>query len=363
MPSISNLKQTLITNGKQVIGQAQGKLEEVAGAAGKGAFSVSAGPNGVSISANFNELLKKTTQGNRVVSPIKELFERDKFKKSLQYPDDLDNEHYMIFKVMRRERKSRLATEKRNVVQNIILPIPSSLSVSQQASYADENLGIAGAMAAGDLKSGDISSAATSLADMVGGAITAATDAFKTGDTDAAVSGAGMAMPIVATKAAAALGGGVGGLLALGGTSGGVISGVSKKTGLALNPHMAVIFNGVGFRTHSFSYKFIARNQDESDEIKDIINTFKYAMLPSYEAGKLAFQYPDEFDIVFAEAVQDYMYDIGRCVLTDTQVQYNGENIPLFFENVGAPVSITLSLSFKETKIHTKERLEKRINY
>ena len=53
MPKI-NLKQ-LTASGKSVVAQASGQLENVLGAAGKGGFSVSAGPNGVSISGNFNE--------------------------------------------------------------------------------------------------------------------------------------------------------------------------------------------------------------------------------------------------------------------------------------------------------------------
>jgi len=362
MPKITNLKSAYNV-GKNVLSQTSGTLESISGAAGRGGFSASAGPNGVSISANFNEVLKNTVTGNRVVSPVKELFDRDKFEKSLQYPSDLDDEHYMIYKVMKRRRKSRKDEAKIGTYQNIILPIPSNLQVQQGVSYADTALTMFGAAAAGRISASDISDATSSLSDAIGTTIKNATDAFKSGDTDAMVQGVGITSPALATGAGKLFGGSVGGLLALGGTAGGVVSGVSVSTGLALNPHMAVVFQGVGFRTHNFTYKFIARNQDESDEIKDIINTFKYAMLPSYEAGGLAFRYPEEFEIKFSTATEKYLYDIGTCVLQDVQVNYNGEGIPLFFENTGAPVSITLGLTFKETQIHTKERLEKRINY
>lgn len=362
MPKINNLK-SVVNAGKSAVGQVSGALEEVAGAAGKGGFSVSAGPNGVSISANFNELLKKKTQGNRVVSPLKELYVNDKKRPMYQYPADLDNEHYIIFKVMRRIRENRLATGQRSEVQSIVLPIPSNLQVAQGASYSDTELGVFGAMAAGRIDGADISEATTALSDAISGLVSRATDAFKTRDTDAATQAAGIAGPAVATGAAAKLAGPIGGLLALGGTAGGVAAGVSVDTGLALNPHLAVVFQGVGFRTHAFSYKFIARNQQESDEIKNIINSFKYAMLPSYEAGSLAFRYPDEFEIEFAEAVSEHLYDIGTCVLESVNVNYNGEGIPLFFETTGAPVSIELQLQFKETQIHTKERLNDRISF
>lgn len=360
MPKINNLK-SVVQAGKSAVGQVTGSLEEVAGAAGKGAFGVNVGPNGVSISANFNELLRKKVQGNRIVSPLKELYQSQKGEAPLIYPDDLDNEHYMIFRIMTRVRKNRLDTGERNTFKNIVLPVPSNLQVGQGASYSDSELGAFGAMAAGRVSAGDIKQAGRALSDVIGGAIENATNAFKTGDTDAGAQAAGIAGPALATAAATKLAGPIGGLLALGGTSGGVAAGISVDTGLALNPHLAVVFQGVGFRSHSFTYKFIARNKQESDTIKDIINNFKYAMLPSYEAGSLAFQYPDEFEIDFADAISPYLYDIGTCVLENVSVNYNGEGIPLFFEATGAPVSIELTLQFKETEIFTKKRLEGRL--
>lgn len=360
MPKINNLK-SVVQAGKSAVGQVSGALEEVAGAAGKGGFSVSAGPNGVSISANFNELLRKKVQGNRIVSPIKELYKDQKGESPLQYPADLDNDHYMIFRIMRRIRRNRLDTGERDTFRSIVLPVPSNLQVAQGASYSDTELGIFGAMAAGRVSADDINQAGKALSDVIGGAIENATNAFKSSDTDAGAQAAGIVAPAAATAVAGKLGGVVGGLLALGGTAGGVAAGVSVDTGLALNPHLAVVFQGVGFRTHQFTYKMIARNQQESDQIKDIINNFKYAMLPAYEAGGLAFQYPDEFEIDFAETISPYLYDIGTCVLENVSVNYNGEGIPLFFETTGAPVSIELSLSFKETEIFTKKRIEGRL--
>lgn len=360
MPKINNLK-TAINAGKDVVAQATGALEEVAGAAGKGAFGINVGPNGVSISATFNELLKKKVTGNRIASDLAALYRDGKTRTNLFYPSDLDNEHYIMFRVMRRDRDEVLAKNTRHEVQSITLPVPANLQVQQGASYSDTSLGIGGALAAGRITTGDIEEAGSSLSGALTDMIDRATEAFKTKDTDAALKGAGMALPAVATKIGVGLGGAVGGLLALGGTSGGVIAGVSVDTGLALNPHLAVVFQGVGFRTHQFSYKFIARNQGESDVIKNIIYAFKYAMLPSYTAGSLAFQYPDEFKIDFADGIKEYLYDIGTCVLESVNVQYNGEGTPLFFESTGAPVSITLNLSFKETAIHTKERLSKRV--
>ena len=359
MPKV-NLKQ--ITNvGKSVAGQVSGALENVAGAAGKGGFSVSAGPNGVSVSANFNELLKKTSTGNKISSPIKELFDNTKFKKSLIYPEDLDNQHYMIFKVMKERRLNKEDKRKIDTYQNIVLPIPSNLQVAYGMQYQNSNLGLFGGMAAGTVTGGELNSALSSVGDAVKSAINNATAMTTSEITDAAVQGAGVVGPAAVGALATTIGGKIGGLLALGATSGGIGAGLSVGTGMAINPHMAVVFQGNGFLSHQFTYKFIARNEWESETIREIINTFKYHMHPSYAFGNLAFQYPDEFEIEFADAVSDYLYDIGTCVLQNVSVNYNGEGIPLFFEESGAPVSIEIQLTFQETHIKTKNDFEDKI--
>lgn len=357
MPKI-NLKQ-LTAQGKSVVGQASGQLEEALGAAGKGAFSVSAGPNGVSISANFNELIQKARRGNRIVSPIKDLYKNNKVEPTLVFPPDIDNDHYIIFSVMRYDRRQRTTEAERNYLKHVVLPVPSNLGVQYAANYSNENLGIFGAMAAGQVSASELGQAGSSIADMVTSKIDAGMQALKGNDTDAGVQMLGALGPTALAGGAAALAGPIGGLLALGGTTGGVASGLSVNEGLALNPHLAVVFQGVNFRTHSFTYKFIARNQQESDLIKDIINTFRYHMLPSYGFGTLAFEYPDEFYIQFADSIRPHLFEYEICVLNSFSVNYNGEGTPLFFEQTQAPVSIEMTLGFQETAIQTKETLEK----
>jgi hypothetical protein len=373
MPQFNNLK-SVVNAGKSVTGSVSGAIEQVAGAAGKGAFGVNVGKNGISISGNFNELLKKKQVGNLVKSPLKSLYTDLKVKDPIIFPLDLDNEHYIMFKIMKSRRENRTDTKKNDTFQNIVLPVPSNLAVQSGANYSDANLGVFGGMAAGRITGSDVSDAVSSLGDMIATRIEQAGNAMKTVDSDAGVftmagqalgpDGAtkaiGMFGPAIAAATGAKVAGGLGSLLALGGSAEGVVAGIGLSEGLALNPHLAVVFNNVGFRSHSFTYKFIARNQEESDAIKRIINTFKYHMHPSYDYGTIAFKYPDEFEIEFASAIAPYLYDIGTCVLKDVSVNFNGEGTPIFFEGSGAPVSIEIQLSFQETFIYTKERLEDR---
>ena len=357
MPKI-NLKQ-VVAAGRSVTATARGALEEVAGAAGKGGISVNAGPNGISISANFNQLLKKKLSGNKITTPLKDLYKSNggKINRPIIFPQDLDDEHYIIFNVMERKKQNRASATEERAVRSIVLPVPSNLQVQYGVEYANEGLGLFGAMASGAVNAADVSSAAADIGSAISNKVQQASAAFKSGDMDAAVQAAGIAAPGLIAAGAAKLGPAAG-LLALGGTSGGVISGVSVSEGVAVNPHMAVLFKGVGFKEHSFSYRFIARNQQESEAIQQMIQVFKYHMHPNYVAGSLAFEYPEEFEIEFASAIKPYLYKIGTCVLQNFSVNYNGENTPLFFETTGAPVVVDISLSFQEIRIITKDDMD-----
>ena len=350
--------KSIVSQGKSAVASVSGELEKVAGAAGKGAFSVSAGPNGITIGGNFNQLKPGARTPNAIRSPIRELYSNPKIKSPIVFPQDLDNDHYIMFKIMRERRIDRRDRRTIDTYQNIVLPVPSNLTTAYSASYSNENLGTFGAMTAGRVGATDLANAGGSLVDRIMSGIDVAKSAFGT-DNDAATQIAGFLGPTAATALAGKAAGSVGALLALGGTSGGVISGLSVATGATMNPHMAVIFQGVGFRTHAFSYKFIARNATESNTIRLLINTLKYHMHPSYVPGNLLFKYPEEFEIESGDKIAPYLYKIGTCVLTSMNVNYNGEAMPLFFEDTQAPVSISIELQFQETAILTKDAFEK----
>jgi len=358
MPNI-NLKQ-ITQVGKSVAAQASGALEQVAGAAGKGAFSVNAGPDGISVSANFNQLLQGKVTGNRINSPLRDLYRPNggKVNRPIVFPQDLDDEHYMVFNVMERSRPNRQDLGERRAIRSIVLPIPNELKIDYQTEYANEELGLFGGMAAGMVGAADIQGAGRDLSNLVSSKIAAASQALQSNDLDAGVQALGTVAPAAAGAAAGTAAGALGGLLALGGTSGGVISGVQVAEGLAINPHMAVLFKGVGFREHGFSYRFIARNQTESRLIQELINVLKYHMHPSYYAGNLGFKYPEEFEIEFSPTLAPNLYKIGTSVMKNLSVNYNGEGTPLFFEQTGAPVVVDISMSFQETKIVTKDDMD-----
>jgi hypothetical protein len=129
--------------------------------------------------------------------------------------------------------------------------------------------------------------------------------------------------------------------------------------GKTVNPHMALLFRGIGFREFTFEFHMMAKNEQETKAIQNIIYQFKYHMHPAMDGGTRYFQYPSNFTVEFFTPTEEYMFKIGTCVLQNMEVDYAGSGVPSFFTDTGAPVDIRLILNFKENLIVTKELIEK----
>jgi len=133
----------------------------------------------------------------------------------------------------------------------------------------------------------------------------------------------------------------------------------------AENARQEVIFKSVSNRTFSFKHTLVAKSPQEAETIQAIIDTFKYAMMPSLLGGQNGyFGYPDEFDITFWQVdgngnvrENDYIHKISTCACTKVDVDYGGVGRYAVYYD-GRPVAITLNLSFTELEFLTKERIE-----
>lgn len=234
------------------------------------------------------------------------------------------------------------------------LPMPSNLLTGYNAQYNDTPIGPLGAIGkrigqnfAGPGEGGSyyrgiadaIQRADIGMSDLKGGAANMLIGAVQEGGLAGLLAAAGLgALPGAAVAGAAQVG-----------------QGILAGAGIARNPHLASIFQGVNFRRHTFQYKLIAKNAAESNTLRKMIKSFKYGMAPNYRAGDHIFDYPNEFDITLAAG--SYLFKIGRSVLEDFTVDYTGEGTPAFFEDTGAPYSVILNMTFKETSIVTKREI------
>ena len=141
------------------------------------------------------------------------------------------------------------------------------------------------------------------------------------------------------------------------GPMGGALSALS---GLAPNPMKEQIFKGMDFRSFTMEYQFAPRSQQESNNVNNIIRTFKYHMHPEFkDATNFLFLYPSEFDIEYHHNGEENL-NIHRhtsCVLTEMNINYTPLGNFSTFEG-GRPTQINVSMSFKELTVLTKELIE-----
>lgn len=134
---------------------------------------------------------------------------------------------------------------------------------------------------------------------------------------------------------------------------------IGKAAGIALNPFREVIFEAVDFRSFNFKYKFLPKSKNETEQIRNIIELFKYHMHPELHESKLFFVYPSEFQITYwyKRDENPYLFKFRPVVLENMDVTYGGETFSSF--NDGAPTEINLTLTFRETEIITKNLIDK----
>ena len=314
--------------------------------------------DGSNVRISAREMFMKKVTNRMPKGHIASLLPRSMNTAGLTFPSDIDDEHFIKIDAVKRSKQTINEPKgKKKILKSIVLPIPGNLQVAYQADYENKGLGIIGGASAGRVTANSIGR--RSISDITNRVV----NKFNNlGLDDQSLTEVGTAALVGgATVVGARAGGALAGFLIGAGGIGSVVTGQLLQEGIAINPHLAVIFRGIGFREHGFQYKFVARNQSESDTLKNIIEAIRFHMLPSNAIGGsgttvgLAFDYPDEFELSFSEKIKSNLYEIGTSVLKNMQVTYNGENLPIFFEDTGAPVSIALTLQFQEVKLYTRD--------
>jgi len=133
-------------------------------------------------------------------------------------------------------------------------------------------------------------------------------------------------------------------------------------TGTIANPFVETLFKGVNNREIPMTFKFAARNEEESRVIHEIIRRFKFHMYPEYKyksEGSSYFLYPSTFDITYMIRADHnkWLHRFSTCALTTMTVNDTavGEYSVLSSD---APTQITIDLVFTEMETLTKNRFE-----
>ncbi|NBX50145.1 hypothetical protein EBT25_09430 [bacterium] len=282
-------------------------------------------------SGSFGKALKSAfTSGDlkippplgKVALPKDTTSSKDRYNGAKVFPEVM--QYYTKFTFKRNSQVSLTDMVKKLPTDTIMLPLPAALAEKFSISYQTPALGPAA------------------------------------GATAKAVADVGMGREGVG-EGVKQIAGGVAGELADAAKTSSLGKAGTEALGVAPNPMMAVIFDSVGFREHSFQYKFAPRNEKESATLRDIIKTFKKASLPGFQSGLDAmFTFPCQVDISFEGfAKGNQPYDIlPGCVLKSFDVNYTPQGSPAFFAGTEASAFVEISMSFMETKLYTAESVD-----
>ena len=130
---------------------------------------------------------------------------------------------------------------------------------------------------------------------------------------------------------------------------------------LIKNPKQEVMYKGYGYRTFNFKYTFAPKSQLESDTIAEIIQTFRYYALPELTDGKQYYIMPGEFVIEFymGNKINPNIPRMTTSVIKTIDVQYSpGGGIWSTLPN-GAPVAVSINMTFLETELVDRSRVYK----
>ena len=144
---------------------------------------------------------------------------------------------------------------------------------------------------------------------------------------------------------------------------------LERMTGQIANSHSEQYFNGIGFRSFTFNYKFQPSSHEETNIVKAIVRHFRRNALPEISDTRVTSFYPSTFQIEFItphlsnqEIVgkdkddkqissyrNPYMPRLKQLVCTGCNVTYGSGGGAWSSFKDGAPVEIDMELSFTET--------------
>jgi hypothetical protein len=258
------------------------------------------------------------------------------------FPSDLSY-HWMAF-LFKRHNYDDQSTEKMKLHDTVLLPIPSNIVEQIQVDYNSAALGAVRGEISDMIAQGSGAGGGTAAKKFLAGAGDLITGIF---DKDTYSGGN-------ETLGAGTLG------LRTGNEY--VAAGLNRFFGSAPNPHLTVLFQGVGLRTHNFTWKLAPANIEESKALSGIINRFRGSMLPERGASNLTLKYPDEIDIFIGGSEVGHLYHFKRAVIRNFSANYAPDGQPSFFRG-GAPTAVSISLDLMETEIHTREDYEPDIDF
>ena len=124
---------------------------------------------------------------------------------------------------------------------------------------------------------------------------------------------------------------------------------LARTQGAVINPNLELLFKGPALRPFNFTFQMGARNEGDSLQIMEILRFFKQGSAPQRTESQMLIKAPHTFQIEYLHrgTKNKFLNEIKECALLSVGVNYTPNNNYATFAN-GAPVSIELTLGFKE---------------
>jgi hypothetical protein len=232
---------------------------------------------------------------------------------------------------------------------SVSLPIPNNLTDTYNVKVGPYELGVTGALALDTL-------GGTGRADLMADARKAFSAGSEGGvDTGDAVSTAGSTFKV----ASAFMGRNV--LDKLPG-AGGINTAIDMRTGNTVNPHVALKFDGVDLKQHTFNWQLSPRSEAEARQLKDLLQFVKARMLPAYalngesSVSRALLTYPNLVDIFFTGIDQNYFYYFKPVMINTFTTDFTPQGLAL--NKGGRPSFINCTMTVTEAQIHTRSDIE-----
>ena len=248
-------------------------------------------------------------------------------------------------------REVQVQNATKHEIGNVYLHMPNNIALSEEAGWSGEGLGVTGSLTKKAFKKseGDVGTKLLGAAAGSAGNILAGGAAGIVGSVLSKIK-----IPGVNAVSAGILG-------MIGGEV--IQKGGEAAFSVAHNPYMEMMFSGIGFRSFKFDFIFRARNKTEIQTVGKIIKMFRQHSRPTWikkGLGQTFMNYPQSFDIEFLTLVKDVeteQYETNKhlptlkpCVCSSVETNFTPQGIWSAY-NDGAPVAITLGLTFQEMEL------------
>ena len=135
---------------------------------------------------------------------------------------------------------------------------------------------------------------------------------------------------------------------------------LKQSAGKTVNPLKFQLFEGVNFRTYSYTFNLRPKNSNEAKSIQEMIYAFKLSALPGTTGdNNRIYTFPNEWAIRFRGPFKDKIDYPLVSVCTGVDVNYSdGQGFATFSD--GSPMSVGLTINFTETAQLTREKYKRR---